>query len=1385
MHDQVPSAMQVPSSSPSADHSSADMYYTNVLFGHPLFAPSALVRRNAESNSQTQQLVVPSDALRAFNEDFIELDVHSDSAHTSSDGDLNDHNLVDSPPASSPSAFQNNSAMENPLDGMYQAPSFSSIEESLPREPEKNGSNSSLPTCSVFQSSYLTATVDNSSGYDVFLMREHDIAPGNSMTSTVVNLLRGCNLLDSHTLEDLCNYLPILRRKYPPLTSNLLTIPASQPPANTCTVNARRDQVQQTSSSLLSRPPCPASETVAPLTPVAPCGGRLVDYLLTCSRLGSTALADFLPLEDDIFSTGHTHLLPLDWRRGRSDGLVCLAGVSRSVGLRVVGRFVTDWQSCASPGLRTHTDSLGRWLAEWIRAGAVVFFAQLDSPQRDPHSSSMRCQGTSNSSGGCCELAWRHRLIYGVTGYFMGIQDAFYKPRTTCLNLGLSCLIAGEDFVQVSSSSESPRIPCTISCVSRLIDLRRLRHPNIVRYLDAQCDKHRRIYLVTEHYASDFSQLNPPVTKRSDFNWLLRRFHECLCALTYLESHGIIHGCLSPSAILIDNFGRVKIAGYGVLYASRWGLDLDFPVVDLRYSSPETLLFSGSCLQLASLESATPPCLLDTRSDLWSLALIFVELLHFPLQTFSTETLLKTLFTALDSNYSFFAHIATSNQGSLTQLSKWMNTLDDICKLCLVLDARHRSPLTEIISKFSEGFNNFCIIDFDSTIMTRDDPAESYYYWQLAGGGVDLASTFLKGVSGSDCLRPPILHLPLYLTGLSPSERASWGGPFELWSSSSQPARLKFCPIVVPLPAERLLKRLALMPTKSLYPLLFPHSYSCLGGDEEGKLNIIDSLALTGVEDCWQEQQNRGTSLLSHLPKHKLRVTDSYDAMIFQPVLVKQADVEYQVMRVCLFRRLLTGMPSTATRLLLEARFDIPPFLRTEVWAALLGVESGYQDDTSRRKVEAALSVAIAAGSFHSRISTQGIGLSDQVMGQISVDLPRCHAYDLLIGSPLGQERLRSVLVATLLANDDRFEYTQNCLSTWPAHVDVVAPGITVKGDVSSTSTGGGRLSSPSTSFKRNEVDYRSITSSLVPLIDPSDALQQLSRSDCVLVDMRSKEEYSSGCLMHSIHYYPIEVEAGVTCLTGSQLWLAATAARNAASPRGFASAHSPGLVMLLQYGSTLGDAKDECETGNDDDAALTLACCLIQRSIDRVCVVKGGLGSLVSGSARPDPVPGPSSVRTTTPVRQGSKSTPAPVLSSEQERKQPHPSPWASIARAVTVTEQGSASATSLVSAFGQAEEKPTCSLRPPQSQESIQPTEVNLPDAVPIGAEFYSVVYQNVASYPLVVDVLLDDLSEDILEQFSLIKLEPGSSAVSHFPLCFVSNGLDFSDASVPFCC
>lgn len=298
----------------------------------------------------------------------------------------------------------------------------------------------------------------------------------------------------------------------------------------------------------------------------------------------------------------------------------------------------------------------------------------------------------------------------------MGTEAAFHRPRQTIFNLGLSCLIAGGSFIQNPPSNEACRIPCTVSCVSRLIDLRRLRHPNLARYLDAQCDKHRRIYLVTEHYSSDFSQLNPPIKTPSDFNWLLKRFQDCMQGLIYLESNGIVIGSLNPSSLLIDNCENVKITNYGAFYASRWGLDLDFPVIDLRYSSPEALLCSESCSKLSQdCSSIEPPCPLDSRSDLWSLALIFTEILHFPLLSFNPRILLRSLLKSLNSSHSFFDQVVRLNQTLLSQLNERIDFLDKIFRVCLILDARQRPSLTDIQ-------NHFCdleIVSFESSDKVR------------------------------------------------------------------------------------------------------------------------------------------------------------------------------------------------------------------------------------------------------------------------------------------------------------------------------------------------------------------------------------------------------------------------------------------------------------------------------------------------------------------------------------------------------------------------------------------------------------------------------------------------------------------------------------------
>lgn len=100
------------------------------------------------------------------------------------------------------------------------------------------------------------------------------------------------------------------------------------------------------------------------------------------------------------------------------------------------------------------------------------------------------------------------------------------------------------------------------------------------------------------------------------------------------------------------------------------------------------------------------------------------------------------------------------------------------------------------------------------------------------------------------------------------------------------------------------------------------------------------------------------------------------------------------------------------------------------MWAALLGVKKTNHSNEQA----AALSVAIdqrqrlfsASPTLNRGLGPQFLqGLSKQALSQIAVDLPRCHAYDPLMASPLGQEHLSTVLVASLLSNADKYEYTQ------------------------------------------------------------------------------------------------------------------------------------------------------------------------------------------------------------------------------------------------------------------------------------------------------------------------------------------------------------------------
>ncbi|KAG2392700.1 hypothetical protein C9374_011425 [Naegleria lovaniensis] len=111
----------------------------------------------------------------------------------------------------------------------------------------------------------------------------------------------------------------------------------------------------------------------------------------------------------------------------------------------------------------------------------------------------------------------------------------------------------------------------------------------------------------------------------------------------------------------------------------------------------------------------------------------------------------------------------------------------------------------------------------------------------------------------------------------------------------------------------------------------------------------------------------------------------------------KDMDFAYQQQRVHTFRKLLLNYPFSRDEIIKEAKIDIPSILRGEIWAAILGTEDDLEADSLYFKISHDL---------------QKQPLSNVTKRQIAVDVPRCHQYNPLLHSKIGQEKLRNILEA-------------------------------------------------------------------------------------------------------------------------------------------------------------------------------------------------------------------------------------------------------------------------------------------------------------------------------------------------------------------------------------
>lgn len=97
---------------------------------------------------------------------------------------------------------------------------------------------------------------------------------------------------------------------------------------------------------------------------------------------------------------------------------------------------------------------------------------------------------------------------------------------------------------------------------------------------------------------------------------------------------------------------------------------------------------------------------------------------------------------------------------------------------------------------------------------------------------------------------------------------------------------------------------------------------------------------------------------------------------------------------------LITGYPFLQNQLITEAKIDICPHYRAQIWSSLLNVR--WKDKLLYERIDKI-----------SKTSTDR---------QIAVDIPRCHQYNDLLASPEGHRKLTRILKAWLAHNESTGE---------------------------------------------------------------------------------------------------------------------------------------------------------------------------------------------------------------------------------------------------------------------------------------------------------------------------------------------------------------------------
>lgn len=478
---------------------------------------------------------------------------------------------------------------------------------------------------------------------------------------------------------------------------------------------------------------------------------------------------------------------------------------------------------------------------------------------------------------------------------------------------------------ELCGSNGLPLTPNSITIYGRGQYLKTIKHPNLCSYLDIIRGKHERTMVVSQYHMESLC-----VTKNSTFEDVSKIAYQSLEALCYLNDHDIVHRCLCPDNMLLDDTGNLQLFNYGLYYMTDGGADVSFPIGHPKYTAPEVYLGGRS-------HRSGP------KVDVWSLGMILAECVlqkEFWVDLKLPQVMRKVL-SLLHCSGTVFERLAREH----SLWDKYQDLPSDVRNFinqCLSVRVSKRPTPHELRNHpFLVASQENHLAENDHALDTNKHPLlerllkELYHMWHLAGGDVQ-AELKKQGLIRS---KAPILTLP----NLVLLEGTVFGQKRDLTSMLD----LR----VVPLPLDTLAQRLSHLPLTAYYPLT------------ETRSEIIP-----------QEEVSDAASL---------------------PLVIRERDTEYQFHRIILCDRLLKGYPYKKAAIIKEARKDVPPLLRGDMWTALLEV----------------------VGDIKGRYMSLDKETPNHTDRQIEVDIPRCHQYDELLSSLEGHRKFKRVLKAWVVSH--------------------------------------------------------------------------------------------------------------------------------------------------------------------------------------------------------------------------------------------------------------------------------------------------------------------------------------------------------------------------------